>query len=842
MRPRELTLQGFRSYRTPATFDFRGRRLVGIVGPIGAGKSSILDGIVFALYGKTPAIERDTSTLIHQRADSAHVGFTFEVGGQIWRAQRGLRRKGQPGHKLERLATDEPGAEVMESVDGKKGTQDKVAELLGMDFDAFCRSVLLAQNRFADFLKATSGNRDAVLKGVFDYERFDSALQRTKLHVAEANGRLVGFEDEGTRLAQAREALPAARADAVAAARVATAFEDARPEIESLSAAMATAIHDATAAQARLDVLERAASSAPPRDEVSAAVDAAVAAVDAERDATAARDAAETAVAEAQAARDECAASEEEMRAFEELVKTKELQALAVVEATERRDATIAERDGSEEALAEVTEEVVRTEAALAEAEETLAVAIARTASAQVALDGAKHAEMAVELRAHLETGQTCPVCAQTVSTLPPAGKAPATRSAEKTLRAARAAQEAATVERDTHGRSLAACRERAFAADVRLARAVADVATAEDALTSAHEALALTKDRIVRRLGDGSDPIAAIEAMRRALEEAETTLRAAVSTANQMRAAVDDARRRVTDASSEVATLGAKIAGTWGLLGDPREPATDPDAIRASSEELLHAVRARTTEAEDLARTARSALEDATAGLTARLTELGLAPDADFTRALADAAARSATCDAKLAELQATIDEGADLDARIAEATQTRDLAQRLANDLQPSRFLRWALAEERRALADLGSLHFEELTDGAYRFTDDDRFDVVDVNAAGRERPADSLSGGETFLASLALALALAEMVARGGGRLDSFFLDEGFGSLDPEHLDRAMDGIARLVAGDSDRLVVLVSHVDQMRETLEDLIVLDKDPRTGDTIVLSGASVAV
>ena len=147
--------------------------------------------------------------------------------------------------------------------------------------------------------------------------------------------------------------------------------------------------------------------------------------------------------------------------------------------------------------------------------------------------------------------------------------------------------------------------------------------------------------------------------------------------------------------------------------------------------------------------------------------------------------------------------------------------------------------LEEERRALAKLGSAHSEELTGNAYRFTDDDRFEVLDMNAAGTERRADSLSGGETFLASLALALALAEMVARGGGRLDAFFLDEGFGSLDPEHLDRAMDGIGRLVANDPRRLVVLVSHVDQMRQTLEDLIVLDKHDLTGDTVVVAGAT---
>ena len=106
-------------------------------------------------------------------------------------------------------------------------------------------------------------------------------------------------------------------------------------------------------------------------------------------------------------------------------------------------------------------------------------------------------------------------------------------------------------------------------------------------------------------------------------------------------------------------------------------------------------------------------------------------------------------------------------------------------------------------------------------------------------RVRRADSLSGGETFLASLALALGLAEMVGRRGGRLDAFFLDEGFGTLDPEHLDLAMGGIESLVTHREQRLVVVVSHVPELRRRIEDLLELDKHPVTGDSLLVRGGT---
>ena len=159
---------------------------------------------------------------------------------------------------------------------------------------------------------------------------------------------------------------------------------------------------------------------------------------------------------------------------------------------------------------------------------------------------------------------------------------------------------------------------------------------------------------------------------------------------------------------------------------------------------------------------------------------------------------------------------------------------------------FLRyWFLADSN--LADAGAwlrsrwMNFANTFVPLHLFADDGSFDVIDLTAAEHPRRSATLSGGETFLASLSLALALANMVTEGGGRLDAFFLDEGFGSLDEEHLDLAMEGIERLVTESADRLVVVVSHVPALRERIEDLIVLDRDPATGQTIVRRGRTAA-
>ena len=90
MRPIELTIEGFRSYKESTTFDFRIRDLVGIVGPIGSGKSAILDAISFALYGRTPTVSQGTRELINRRSAQGKVELVFRSSGRGWLAQRAV--------------------------------------------------------------------------------------------------------------------------------------------------------------------------------------------------------------------------------------------------------------------------------------------------------------------------------------------------------------------------------------------------------------------------------------------------------------------------------------------------------------------------------------------------------------------------------------------------------------------------------------------------------------------------------------------------------------------------------------------------------------------------------
>ena len=837
MRPLELELRGFRSYADDITIGFGGRTLVGIVGPIGSGKSSLLDAISFALFGKTPKIERDTKSLINQRRDTLHVSLLFEVGDTRWKAVRSLRRGGASAHALYRV--DEDGEH--EVADKAREMGEEVETILGMDFAAFRRSVLLAQNQFSAFLEATGTERNQVLKGVFGFDRLDAMRDAAKVRLDGLGATLQVLAARRASAESDRKELEVKRKDLVAVEERATTLEALRKSVDQADGVLKEAGKKVADATEEVAALEAITGDIPGREDVEGVLDAA-------RDSEAALATAEKALAES--AKAHAAASRTLEEAVEEAGGREALQELGDLVERWRSATTSAGKEqerlnAADRAIAELEKAVSAhssaagaAEGALEEANARTEVAVAAEEKARAALHEAHDADRAHSLRQGLVEGEGCPVCAQVVAALPPPGDAGAVDEAEEALRAAIEALAAARAAATTAAERRAEAVARAESAEKELAVFRSNREALSAAVETATRSVAEMEETLQERLGKG-DPAERLDEVRSRVSAAETADQEARRAETEARRARDGAvatRDKAREGLGEVRTRIVRIAARLDVeLTVPEDPAGFEDALIELRKEVLERHAATTERREAAAHEA----EAARAARTDLFENAGMAAADDIVE-IANAAAREATqLGAEVSVLEknlATLDE---LGAQEKDALALQALLARLHGDLAPSKFLEFLLDERRRVLADLASAHLEVLTAGRYRFTEDGEFNMIDLAAADLIRAPVSLSGGETFLASLALALALSEIVAREGGRLDAFFLDEGFGSLDAEHLDLAMDGVERLVASGADRLVVIVSHVPALRERIEDLIVLDRDPVTGITAVRSGAT---
>ncbi len=236
MRIEKVVIENLNSLLGRFEIDLTDRAYAGglfaIVGPSGAGKTTVLDAICLALYGKTPRIESISDAhdeLMNKGASACRAEAVFTAGGKRYKSvfvhERAKGAKPFRAVKRELLAQAADGAWQVAAARIRE-VDERIEEICGLDYGRFTRSIMLAQFRFAEFLQANSNERAAILEQITDmdiYRRISIAVyertQRQKQQLAETRSRIGDI----TILSEAEEA--ARKEEAVQLEEVAAAHE-----------------------------------------------------------------------------------------------------------------------------------------------------------------------------------------------------------------------------------------------------------------------------------------------------------------------------------------------------------------------------------------------------------------------------------------------------------------------------------------------------------------------------------------------------------------------------------------------------------------------------------------
>ncbi|HEU0074226.1 MAG TPA: SMC family ATPase, partial [Dehalococcoidia bacterium] len=392
MRPLKLELEGFTAFRDPICLDLSELDLFAITGPTGAGKSSLIDAVAYALYGRIPRVTAEVGACISQGMDRMRVSLEFLAGEERYRVYRETRRKGAGAVRLDRWHGDD----WQPQLDRAREVTDRVNEIVGLDYDGFTRSVLLPQGQFQEFLAGSAEKRRSVLGSLLRLDVYNRMRGRATSMATEMRTRLDERERALELLADAtpekvaelKQQLERREAEKQQLKDAATAVERGY----ELAAVLALT-HDALVAA---EVASQAASSdLQTTKELIEQGDCALANVTTQVESLQARLAENCydadRLTQLTLARDRAAAVEEAARDVE-AVKTSHKTAIA--------------------SFAAATKAVDQHKARLAGAEEAVK-------AAEAALDEARRHNLVAALAGGLKAGDPCPVCGGKVGELP---------------------------------------------------------------------------------------------------------------------------------------------------------------------------------------------------------------------------------------------------------------------------------------------------------------------------------------------------------------------------------------------------------------------------------------
>lgn len=866
MKPKRLSFCGINSFSKRADIDFErllSSGIFGIFGDTGSGKTTILDAMIFALYGRVDRIRGGNGNeIINYRCDKASVCFDFETeteqGRKTYRIEREIKRK----NSAQSLTVSElvNGAEkVLE--EGVKNGNAKIQSIVGLSFEDFKKCIALPQGEFAQFVKSDRSDRLRLIARLFGLERYGELLNsRIKEKYAQAKsafdqteGELRGYADVSDEL------LAELKTDAAS-------LEERRAELEGNYIAYKQAHERTRAAYERTCQrvrLEREwadlSASAPKMKELQGKLERYPFAKEwTELEGRRARRAREIA---------------EAVRMQEESQRDKAVAAGLLDEETKAQQAS--DRDA---ALNEITAKLATLAYAKQDAE-TLQSYVERRSRLEKERD---HVQARRE-RADRSAADASAETARTEERLRALGEQSPDRFLTDRLESELLRAEICST-KEYFEESRKKLRERypegelSRLVDAELTRKIDEyggrlsVQTSCDAaaLLEEYKRLQTEREKLQRlfnasaleRAGAEKEKAAAEAELRRIEQESETLLEQSKKLEAKLHAELGVRELDFSKAERELIRRRDSVLEQQKAAEKRIESLRD----RIKEDEILFArgeatlVRLREEESESQARAAQLKQKGEFVDIeqAAALTrELG---DAEEVRAklegydrecirvranldmlqggetvteeafkeseqkltaltkMRDETARAAAIySQKLADMEKRAAQRKVLEAELSKAREQVDRVARLRELVRGNAFMEFVASEYLSEISVAASKTLLQLTGGRYFIRYKGGFVIIDNLCGGEERSVNTLSGGETFLVSLSLALSLsAAIYAKSLRPIEFFFLDEGFGTLDEKLIDTVMDSLEKLK---NNRFSIgLISHVEELKHRID------------------------
>ena len=854
MIPVRLHLTNFLSYgQMPEALDFTNVHLACLSGPNGHGKSALLDAITWSLWGKARGCEggQDQERLIRDGADATSVEFVFGLESQTYRVARTRWRSGKGDIAFNVQAPD--GSWTDMAGEGKKDTQQRIIELLRMDYETFVTSAFILQGRADTFTRLDPRERKDVLAKILGLEVYERLAEhaRTKKKDAQADAEaharaidrlerdLAEREDLERRTDRAREALGRAETERATAETALGALQHQLTELRAIEAAARETEkrrdEAATAVKREEDeiaLMERRTKELLEAAQVDDAARMMAAGVpDLERE--------EGRLSEGRARHDELTAEAASLegRLGEERSRL-EAERASHERAAGRLEREVATEADARELLDRARAEIASLEEA-ATAREGLLARRSEIRERQGALEAerrsreAERAETEEKLQLLDTTEAGCPLCGQELTAT---HRKQVKASFTARLRALTTADRSATKETATLARELSRVDEEGAA----LKRALDRRAT----MSAQAAALAQQLERLDAARRE-------LDATRRAGAEIAARL-----TANDF--AIPE-REKLARVREELDAVGFDVKAYRDLKAQLEHARRAERAIAKSreAEAGLDACRRESSAAVERAARAREMLSVAEMDLAALGEKLQALPGlrdraaaaerarAESQKAVDEAGRVLAACSHALEVLAREAVAAAEAKAARAAARRTAGLYDKLAKafgrDGIPARIIGNAIPELGQEANRLLAL----LSDGQFAISIDpiretkarklkETLEISVYDSASGKRPYEMYSGGERLRIDFALRVALSRLLAtRAGARLETLVVDEGFGSQDTEGRLRLLEAIMRIRS--EFRTVLVITHIDELKEHFPVRIEVHKDPQVGSRVTL-------